>query len=472
MGNHLLDTSLLDRAIKFAVDAHSGTQRRGKAFPYVVHPLEAVAIVATMTSDQALLAAAALHDVVEDTDVSLDRIREEFGERIACMVGDETDNAGVADCGLATWHERKRAAMEKLSRASRESKIVAMGDKLSNMRAIARDYADKGDELWNLFHVKRREDHEWHYRGLAASLSELEGTHAYREFVSLVDSVFGPLEQVVAEEINLDAYTRTGEGYTAVSYTAKSGGTMIKLYNDFIPESIPVQEYRLARQVRKMGVQTPEAFRVVTCGGRTGLEFELIKQKKSFARTISDEPDRLREIARLFALEVKTLHSIPCKSAAFGYVGDSYCSVISASSHFSKEEKAKMLEFVRGVPKAVTCLHGDLHIGNIVLDGSGKVYWIDLADFGYGNPLFDLGTFYFNAVFLSEDLTRQLYHISKDQMLRVWEIFVREYFGEDASLQEVNSRVAPFAALVALYFGERDKMYPEMHEFIKNNLLK
>ena len=67
MANKPLNTDFLDRAIIFAVKAHSGTERRGKGYPYIVHPLEAVEIVATMTKDQELLAAAALHDTVEDT---------------------------------------------------------------------------------------------------------------------------------------------------------------------------------------------------------------------------------------------------------------------------------------------------------------------------------------------------------------------------------------------------------------------
>ena len=62
MKNKLLDTNLLDRAIEFAVHAHAGIERRGKGFPYIVHPMEAVEIVATMTSDQELLAAAVLQD--------------------------------------------------------------------------------------------------------------------------------------------------------------------------------------------------------------------------------------------------------------------------------------------------------------------------------------------------------------------------------------------------------------------------
>lgn len=191
MANAPIDTSLLDRAIMFAVRAHSGTERRGKGFPYIVHPMEAVSIAATITPDQEILAAAALHDTVEDTDVTVDQIRSEFGDRIASLVAAETDAVMEGKLENETWHERKQAAIDRLARVSRDAKIVAMGDKLSNMRAIARDYAMQGDALWNLFHVNDPKDHEWHYRGLADALRDLKDTFAFQEFETLINQVFG-----------------------------------------------------------------------------------------------------------------------------------------------------------------------------------------------------------------------------------------------------------------------------------------
>ncbi len=190
MANKYIDSTLLDRAIVYAVKAHHNTERRGKGFPYIVHPMEAMEIVATMTADQELLAAAALHDTVEDTDVTVDDIRREFGDRIADLVHSESDQFEEGVSEEDSWHDRKQAAINRLMSASHDAKVVAMGDKLSNMRAIARDYAMQGDTLWNIFHVKDKASHEWHYRGLASALSELEGTFAYREFVELIDKVF------------------------------------------------------------------------------------------------------------------------------------------------------------------------------------------------------------------------------------------------------------------------------------------
>lgn len=191
MPNRPLDTALVDKAIRFAVEAHAGTERRGKGFPYVIHVLEAMAIVATMTNDPELLAAAALHDTIEDTDVTVEELKKQFGPRVAALVEKETDIQLAEDGHRKTWRVRKQEAIDRIAASSREAKMVALGDKLSNMRAIARDYHRKGDALWNLFHAPGgRADHEWHYRGLAASLSELADTEAYQEFCALIDDVF------------------------------------------------------------------------------------------------------------------------------------------------------------------------------------------------------------------------------------------------------------------------------------------
>jgi len=191
MANNPLDTELLDRAIIFAVKAHAGTERRGKGFPYIVRPVEAMEIVSTMTADQGLLAAAALHDTVEDTDVTVEQLRSEFGDRIADLVDAESD---VMDEGVSeedSWRARKEAGIRRLARAGRDAKIVALGDKLSNMRAIARDYAAQGDAFWSIFHAKDPKQHAWRYRALADAMRELEGTAAFSEFESLIDKVFG-----------------------------------------------------------------------------------------------------------------------------------------------------------------------------------------------------------------------------------------------------------------------------------------
>lgn len=187
-----IDTSLLDRAITFAVKAHQGMERKGKGFPYIVHPMEAVCIVATMTNDQELMAAAALHDVIEDTDTTADDLKKEFGERVAMLVEAESDDK-TGGSKADTWHQRKQDTLDRLRNADLDIKIVALGDKLSNMRAIAHDYAVLGDELWNRFTVKDPAEHAWRYHALAEALNDLSDTDAYKEFHTLVNKTFGTL---------------------------------------------------------------------------------------------------------------------------------------------------------------------------------------------------------------------------------------------------------------------------------------
>lgn len=186
--NNPLDTTFFDRAVRFATEAHHGTERRGKGYPYIIHPMEAVSIVATLTNDPEMLAAAMLHDTVEDTSATIEQIRELFGERVASLVQHET--APLPDD--APWRTRKEAQVAQLANAPHDSKVVAMGDKLSNMRALAADYKNIGDQLWSRFHAPNgKDDIAWYYRSLADALSELSGTVPYQEFVRLLHELFG-----------------------------------------------------------------------------------------------------------------------------------------------------------------------------------------------------------------------------------------------------------------------------------------
>lgn len=471
MSNKYIDSQLLDKAIAFAVKAHANTERRGKGFPYIVHPLEVVGIVATMSSDQELLAAAALHDTVEDTDTTLEQIRAEFGERVAALVGDESEERTPGMDKVASWHDRKEAAISHLKQASLDSKMVAMGDKLSNMRAIYQDYCRIGDKLWDRFHAPNgRSDHEWHYRGLADALKDLEDTFAYQEFVDLINQVFGG---PTAALLKMDDYVQSGDGFTAVTYNHKDGKTMVKLYSEHIPSGVLARELKVSHALTEMGLRVPQAFRLVSDGTRSGVEFERINPKKSFARAIADEPEKLESFAIEFAQMVKKLHATPCRTDLFPSAKDIFREAVTVSKDFDEAQKAKMLAFIDSVPDADTCLHGDLHIGNIITNGVEN-YWIDLADFCYGNPLFDMGMLYFVCNCSTEELTMRLYHIQLWQMQEVWRIFAREYFGVNTpeELEKLNAKVAPFADLMIVFLGNREQLFPFMRKIVEEHLLK
>jgi myo-inositol-1(or 4)-monophosphatase len=189
----LLDESisLMDRAIVFATRAHSGTYRKGTKIPYIVHPIEAAAIVSTMTNDPDMIAAAVLHDVVEDTDATVEEISFFFNERIAKLVEAESEDKRKDLPPQETWMIRKMETLEFLrNEADREAKILALADKLSNMRAIHRDQNTVGDQLWERFNEKDKSKHGWMYRQVALALSELSDTFAWQEYDELVRKTF------------------------------------------------------------------------------------------------------------------------------------------------------------------------------------------------------------------------------------------------------------------------------------------
>ena len=83
---------LVSEAIAFAVKAHDGMRRKKSGSPYILHPMEAAVIVGSMTDDQALIAAAVLHDVVEDAGIAMEEIEERFGKRVRELVECETED--------------------------------------------------------------------------------------------------------------------------------------------------------------------------------------------------------------------------------------------------------------------------------------------------------------------------------------------------------------------------------------------
>ncbi len=177
---------IIDKAVAFATKAHEGQVRKGTQKPYIVHPLEVASIVATMTDDEEIISAAILHDTVEDCEhVTIEEIKHHFGNRIAHIVAQESEDKSK------TWTERKKHTIEHLYDAPIEVQMVALGDKLSNIRDISRDYPVVGEELWSRFRMKDKRIIGWYYKEIQKSLKKgLEHTEAYQEYCNLVNANF------------------------------------------------------------------------------------------------------------------------------------------------------------------------------------------------------------------------------------------------------------------------------------------
>lgn len=181
---------LLDKAIKFATEKHEGQFRKGTNIPYILHPMEAAAVVGTMTTDDEIIAGAVLHDVVEDTDTTVEQVSELFGGRVAELVASESENKREHLSAQSTWKIRKQETLDHLKTAPVEVKMITLGDKLSNIRAINRDYNSIGDQLWQRFNQKDKKEHYWYYQSIADCLTELKDYQVYTEYCELVQKTF------------------------------------------------------------------------------------------------------------------------------------------------------------------------------------------------------------------------------------------------------------------------------------------
>ena len=182
---------LVSEAIAFAVKAHDGMRRKKSDIPYILHPMEAAVIVGTMSEDQNLIAAAALHDVVEDAGITIEEIEVRFGKRVRELVESETEDKRADLPPAATWRIRKEESLAVLKNTDDIAVLMVwLGDKLANMRAIYRDFKVEGEAMWQRFNQKDVAEQAWYYRSIVALTERLSDTSAWIEYKTLTDLVF------------------------------------------------------------------------------------------------------------------------------------------------------------------------------------------------------------------------------------------------------------------------------------------
>lgn len=182
---------LVSEAIAFAVRAHDGMRRKKSEAPYILHPMEAAVIVGTMTDDQSLIAAAALHDVVEDAGISITEIEEKFGKRVKELVASETEDKRADLPPSDTWRIRKEESLSVLRETKDEGVLMVwLGDKLANMRSIYRDHKVEGSSMWQRFNQKDEREQAWYYRSILDLTARLSYTSAWIEYKALTEIVF------------------------------------------------------------------------------------------------------------------------------------------------------------------------------------------------------------------------------------------------------------------------------------------
>ena len=262
-----------------------------------------------------------------------------------------------------------------------------------------------------------------------------------------------------AIKISLDDYVLSGGGANGESYDHKTDPSiMLKLY---FPGKIqqPLDEMRLARKVYEMGIPTPEPGEyVVTDDNRYGIRFHRILDKTSYSRATADHPEKVQQYAEEFAEMCLQLHSTHVDTTQFESVKDRYYRLLEQSPFFTTAEKDKIAKFIADVPDTDTAIHGDLQFSNAIFTIKQR-YFIDLGDFCYGNPLFDVGMVYLCCCLSDEAFIKEVFHMDKATSTQFWKCFAPAYFGSARTIKDIEEEIRPFSGLKTLIV-ERDTQCP------------
>lgn len=174
--------ALLERAMLLALRAHEGQMRKDAPMPYIVHPVEVALILARQGFSDTVLAAALVHDVVEDTTVSLADVRTELGDAVAALVAPVTHDDSLS------WEEKKQAYIDTIRSASEDVKALSTADKIANAHSLLAAYAREGAAVWQYFN-RGRDKKLWFENAMLAMLRETWQHPLVDEYTRLVDEM-------------------------------------------------------------------------------------------------------------------------------------------------------------------------------------------------------------------------------------------------------------------------------------------
>lgn len=162
------ENGFLQHAFTFAAEAHRNQFRKGSQIPYLIHLIRTWGYVRQMTPDGEEQAAALLHDVLEDTEVTAYILRKQFGDAVLDLVVGESEDKREEKPAADTWELRKSETIRRLHRrleqeSERKAMHIALGDKLANLYSMMYEYRQIGDRLWEKFNQKDKKMHGWYY---------------------------------------------------------------------------------------------------------------------------------------------------------------------------------------------------------------------------------------------------------------------------------------------------------------------
>ncbi|MBU6323784.1 MAG: bifunctional (p)ppGpp synthetase/guanosine-3',5'-bis(diphosphate) 3'-pyrophosphohydrolase [Patescibacteria group bacterium] len=174
--------ALIEKAMLLAMRAHEGQKRKEGDTPYIVHPVEVALILARHGFPEDVLAAALVHDTVEDTSVTLEDVRRELGDGIAKLVAPVTHDDSLP------WEEKKHAYLESVRNAPEDVKAISVADKIANAKSLIAAAGEQGAAVWRHFN-RGRDKKLWFEHAVLDMLRESWQNPLVDEYAKLVDTL-------------------------------------------------------------------------------------------------------------------------------------------------------------------------------------------------------------------------------------------------------------------------------------------
>ncbi len=258
-------------------------------------------------------------------------------------------------------------------------------------------------------------------------------------------------------KVDVSGMKLMGQGQTGSVYRADEE-TVIKVFNKGASfDGIISAENNKARKAFISGVPTAIPYDIVKVGDCYGTVYEMLGAK-DLVSVITEDRSHLEDYIKLFAKTVREMHGIKADPEKFlPSKAASLQALPMLAPVLDAEEMRKVKEIYENIPERDTFVHGDCHIGNVMLK-DGELMFIDLVAAGAGHPIFDMISMY--SLFVERANNKAaiaqspvLRNFTTDEINRIWDTFIRTYLDTDdeALIKKAEYQICGFSAVRRLF---------------------
>ncbi len=257
--------------------------------------------------------------------------------------------------------------------------------------------------------------------------------------------------------IDLTAWTQVGEGGNGATYTNPAEPGVILKVSHRVEGTYEVvsKEFYTSKAVYDLGLPTPQMLEMVRVGDEYGIKSQLIAKKKSIARLSGEDDAAIDGLAARLAEQVKQLHSTVATGQKWlPSMKEQMLKALATTRMVGSKTRKRLTEYVESLEDAPTLLHGDLSLGNLIIDLSDdKPYWIDLGRAAHGLPIFDLAHLYlYCTIFSKQKRVQEISHMTTQQLMHFWDSFALAYNGPEG-LEAFTAQCRRHAGLDIILLG-------------------